>query len=114
MSQQHKKQIEKAIRQTKAECKEKFKEMIEILDLDKILREHKEVVEDYIYGRVAKAHYPKSIEEHLRFIRDKIIDFGYGETEFHTADVELLLQIAMKSKELLQKADEMFNEEEKK
>ena len=64
------------------------------MDINKILKEHNASVEDYIYERSETNKEVKDILLFLENMKDRIGNFGYGRTTFHTADVNLLLMIA--------------------
>lgn len=81
-------EIKSAIDRTFIETK-KF--ILSEIDIGKLLKKHNDSVEDYIYDREEKARYVKDFEEFLDKIRERIANFGYGSTSFHTADINLLL-----------------------
>jgi len=64
------------------------------LNINEIFQAHKQIIEDYCYQREDNPRLFKDVESFLEYIRNRIIDFGYGRTTFHTADIELLLKLA--------------------
>lgn len=58
---------------------------------ENILEKHNESIEDYCYDRSEIARYVKDFPEFLDKIIEKIADYGYGDLEFHTADISLLV-----------------------
>lgn len=58
------------------------------MDINSILKKHNESIEEYLPD--------KTVKDILKFVddmRDRLGDFGYGNTTFHTADIQLLLII---------------------
>ena len=64
------------------------------MDINNVLMKHNESIGNYIYQREEeKDKTVKDIHKFVEKIKNRLIDFGYGNTTFHTADISLLLSI---------------------
>lgn len=57
------------------------------------LQKHNELIKDYCYGREEKERTWKSFEHLLEYLENRLVDYGYGETTFHTADIQALIYV---------------------